>query len=186
MTMPPQPPAGPPPARPRPGALGWARAHKGAAAGAAAAAGVVVYGLWKRHQNAAAGAAAGTTADSTGAAGSGVQGTFDNSGQNVYDAIESQITALQEQIGQSSTNAAGSGTTAGAPAGATVTVPSVDGKQVDAALAALSASGLTGVVSAKRNPADTYIVNSQTPGAGARVAAGSNVRLGIAPHRFGK
>lgn len=70
------------------------------------------------------------------------------------------------------------------PAAATVTVPSVVNQQVNVAITTLQALGLTYKLSTVRNDKDTYIVNSQTPGAGTKVAHGSNVDLGIAPHTF--
>jgi hypothetical protein len=90
----------------------------------------------------------------------------------------------------------GTGTTSGGtpptapvtpPAGAaTVSVPNVRNLQVNAGIAALTAAGLKYHLSSVRNPADTYIINSQTPAPGTKVAKGSNVDLGIAAHTFPK
>lgn len=68
----------------------------------------------------------------------------------------------------------GSGST-----GSTVTVPSVTGERVEDANAALKAAGLTSTLSETRAAGVAYYVNSQTPAAGASVASGSNVDLGI-------
>jgi hypothetical protein len=61
----------------------------------------------------------------------------------------------------------------------TVTVPNVEGQRVEDANAALSKVGLTSHLSTTRKPNVAYYVNSQTPGAGKKVAAGSTVDLGI-------
>lgn len=87
------------------------------------------------------------------------------------------------------TGSAGGGTGPAAPpkappAAATVSVPHVVNDQVNVAIEALTAAGLTYHLSATRDPSKTYIVNSQTPAAEKQVAKGSNVDLGIAPHTF--
>lgn len=71
------------------------------------------------------------------------------------------------------------GQTGTTPAGGTVTVPKLDGQSVNAAIGTLTSLGLKYKLSSVRNPASTYVVNSQTPGAGAKVAKGSTVDLGI-------
>ena len=65
------------------------------------------------------------------------------------------------------------------PTGPAVKVPNVVGMSANNALAALTKVGLTGHLSSVRNPASTYKINSQTPGAGASVPKGSTVDLGI-------
>lgn len=73
----------------------------------------------------------------------------------------------------------GGGGTGTTPAAGTVTVPNVVGMSANAAIAKLTAAGLTSHLSSQRNPISTYKINSQTPGAGKKVAKGSNVDLGI-------
>jgi PASTA domain len=63
--------------------------------------------------------------------------------------------------------------------GGTVTVPNVNGERVETAIAKLSVAGLTSHQSGSRKPGVAYYVNSQTPGAGKRVAAKSVVDLKI-------
>lgn len=70
--------------------------------------------------------------------------------------------------GQSGTTPAG---------GATVSVPKVDGMSANAGIAALKAAGLNYHANIERNPTSTYVINSQTPGAGTKVAKGSTVDL---------
>jgi hypothetical protein len=80
----------------------------------------------------------------------------------------------------SATSASGTGTTT--TTAATVKVPSVSGqppKRVETANAALAAAGLKSHLSQNRTPGVAYWVESQTPGAGTKVAAGSTVDLGI-------
>jgi hypothetical protein len=61
-----------------------------------------------------------------------------------------------------------------------VVVPAVEGMRVVAqAIPALAAEGLTCRTNPAINPAGPNVVVSQTPGAGKRVARGSNVDLGI-------
>jgi hypothetical protein len=72
------------------------------------------------------------------------------------------------------------GQTGTTPAGGTVAVPNVKGQSANQAIATLTAAGLTYKLSSVRNPISEYVVNSQTPGAGAKVAKGSKVDLGIA------
>lgn len=59
----------------------------------------------------------------------------------------------------------------------TVTVPKVTGLTASAAVTALTAVGL--VAGSEGKNGGTAIVNSQTPGAGAKVAKGSTVDLGV-------
>ena len=62
----------------------------------------------------------------------------------------------------------------------TVTVPNVVGKRVEvAAIPALRAAGLNYRTSQTIRAACEYTVNSQTPGAGKKVARGSTVDLGV-------
>jgi hypothetical protein len=75
-------------------------------------------------------------------------------------------------------------TTTAPPAAATVAVPDVRNEQVNTGIAKITAAGLKYHLSSERNPADTYIINSQTPAPGSKVAKGSSVDLGIAPHKF--
>lgn len=71
-----------------------------------------------------------------------------------------------------------------APAAGTVSVPDVRNLQVNDGIAKITAAGLSYKLSSERNPADTYVINSQTPAPGAKVAKGSTVDLGIAPKTF--
>jgi hypothetical protein len=60
-----------------------------------------------------------------------------------------------------------------------VSVPKVTGMSANQAIARLQASGFKSHLSTTRNPVHEYVVNSQTPGAGAKAAKGSTVDLGI-------
>jgi PASTA domain len=67
----------------------------------------------------------------------------------------------------------------GTPPAATVTVPKVEGDQVDEAESTLTAAGLTAHLSSARKSGTAYWVASQTPAAGKKVNKGSTVDLGI-------
>lgn len=85
------------------------------------------------------------------------------------------------------TTPASTGTPAPAPApspGHQVSVPDVTGQQVNTAIANLRKAGLGSHLSMTRDPRRTYVVFSQTPGAGTQVPAGYTVRLGIRQHNF--
>jgi PASTA domain len=71
------------------------------------------------------------------------------------------------------------GSNSGGGGAKTVDVPRVEGMRVEEANAALSAKGLNSHLSGPRKAGVAYYVNSQTPGAGKKVASGSTVDLGI-------
>jgi hypothetical protein len=78
----------------------------------------------------------------------------------------------------------GTGGGTGTTTGAMTTVPHVVGMQVNPGITALTHAGFKPGIHQTRDPKDTYIINSQTPGAGAKAPMGSTVDLGIAPHKF--
>jgi hypothetical protein len=61
-----------------------------------------------------------------------------------------------------------------------VVVPHVEGDSIDAATDALSAAGLELHINQTLKGGTTYVINSQTPGAGVTVAKGSTIDLGVA------
>lgn len=152
-----------------------------AIAGGGILAAAVGYFWWRNRQSSSAPAAAsgtGTTGctDSTGASvpcpdASGI----DYSGE--LSVIQSELESLLAAEGQSGSSSSGTGTGTTTVTG-TVTVPKVTGMTATAAVAALKAAGLVAGSEGKNGGAAT--VNSQTPGAGAKVAAGSTVDLGLA------
>lgn len=137
--------------------------------------------LWWRSHRGAAAAAGAQTAATTSAMTVGLQ--------DQLAMLQDEINSLQSQgIGggaaagsTGSTGSTGTGTTTAA---ATKTVPNVRNMQVNAAIAKISAEGLKPFIHQTRDPAQTYIVNSQDPPPGTKAAPGSNVDLGIAPHKF--
>jgi hypothetical protein len=133
--------------------------------GVALAAGAAWY-LWKQHQ--ANAAAAAPAADTTGTASTDAN-AVDYAGQ--LSVIQTELEALLAEDGAS--GAAGGTTTATG----TVTVPKVTGMTATAAKTALAAVGLK--AGSEGSNGGSMIVNSQTPGAGAKVAAGSTVDLGV-------
>lgn len=75
-------------------------------------------------------------------------------------------------------------TTSGGGTGGTsttqVTVPKVEGLGIDPAKAALTTAGLVPKLNTATKGGTSYVINSQTPGAGAKVAKGSTVDLSAA------
>jgi hypothetical protein len=143
-------------------------------AGGALAAGIAFF-WWRNRQSSQASQSA--TSSSTGCTDS--QGNsvpcpdstgVDYSGE--LSVIQTELETLLSEEG-GTTAGGGTGTTT-----ATVTVPKVTGLTATAAVAALKAVGL--VAGSEGKNGGTQIVNSQTPGAGAKVAAGSTVDLGVA------
>ena len=123
--------------------------------------------LWKQSQ--ANSAAAATTTADTGST------VADDSGQ--LSAIQSELESLQQEEaaeGGTTTTAAGGGSTA--PAG-TATVPAVEGMGINPAEAKIKAAGLTPKLNTKVAGGTSYVISSQTPGAGKKVAKGSTVDL---------
>lgn len=65
----------------------------------------------------------------------------------------------------------------GGSGGAQVTVPKVDGMSIDAAKSAITAAGLVPKLNTATKGGTSYVITSQTPGAGTKVTAGSTVDL---------
>lgn len=147
---------------------------------------------------------------SSSTSGSGTSGTpqtdqEDYAGQ--IATLQAEIADLQSSASQGGT---GGGTTGGGTSGGTtggtggttgtgggsggttvkVTVPAVEGMTIDAAEAAIKARGLVPKLNTKTVGGTSYVIISQTPGAGKTVAKGSTVDLAAgkkgAPHLVGK
>lgn len=83
-------------------------------AGGGAAVVVVIAALMKRKSASAADSASGTTAATT-----GVQGTYDSTANDVYNSLEDQLGALQQQIAAIGSGGATTGSTGGTGGGST-------------------------------------------------------------------
>jgi hypothetical protein len=181
-------PAAAAPARKSSGLGAWVKAHKGATTGGAAIAAVLAIALYRHFSSSssAAAQAAGSTSDTSGT--QTLTPAYDSSAQDTYDALETQLNALQQQIATSSeTPGTGTtGTTGTTPITGTtpvstagnVTVPNVEGKRTMTAYAQLQAAGLSPKVGGGFVKNSVNYVASQTPGAGAKVAKGTRVDLG--------
>ena len=116
------------------------------------------YLLYRQNKNAQAAASSttttGTPSDET-----------DYAGQ--IGTLQAEIADLQGTLAQQS----------GTTSSVTVTVPAVEGKSIDAAKAAITGAGLVPKLNTATAGGTTYVITSQTPGAGSKVPAGSTVDL---------
>jgi hypothetical protein len=143
-------------------------------------AGIAFY-LYKEHK--ASSAASSTTEGSPCTASDGTTGTYDANGNCVSSDSgdtgtddSGDLSAVQTEL---ESLLADQGTTSTSSTSGTVTVPDVEGGTIDAATAKLKAAGLKGHIPQTLANGTSYIVNSQTPGAGQKVASGATVDLGV-------
>jgi len=95
----------------------------------------------------------------------------DDSG--TLSAIQSELEGLQQEESAEGTTT----TTPPPPAAGTVKVPAVEGLGIAPAEAKIKAAGLVPKLNTKTVGGTSYIIKSQTPGAGKDVAKGSTVDL---------
>jgi hypothetical protein len=62
---------------------------------------------------------------------------------------------------------------------ASVTVPKVIGQRANPGLATIRAAGLLAVTNPLRNPTGTYVITSESPAAGSKVAPGAKIVVGV-------